>query len=248
MFIKKPYLKKHSQIAGFTAWLVNGEYVRNKINMEFPNFGQHYRFGFIPRDEFWIDHETHPNEAGFYIEHMLVEYRLMALGKDYITAFDRANTIEKRERNKSKIMRELTNGKPIKIITAIDKIHRYVLYSAGALKVWLVNGEIARDLCLIYFNSGGHDLVYDFIPENEIWIDDDITPEERKFVIVHELRERNLMKEGWGYYKNSYYDQHHPSKIHHSAHLSASIIEHECRDKPEIVDKKIEDELQKICF
>ena len=69
--------------------------------------------------------------------------------------------------------------------------------------------------------------IYNFIPANEVWIDNDITTKERKFVILHELFERALMKKG------SDYD---------SAHIKASEIEKELRLNP----KKINSELKKL--
>ncbi len=71
-----------------------------------------------------------------------------------------------------------------------------------------------RDLFYVDFTEGGHEFVYDFVPKGEVWIDNDLGPAERAFVILHELHERNLMAKGM------HYD---------SAHLSSSIIEYKCR-------------------
>ncbi|MBU4453287.1 hypothetical protein KKH24_03430, partial [Patescibacteria group bacterium] len=77
-----------------------------------------------------------------------------------------------------------------------------------------VRGELVRDIYFIDFTEGGHEFVYDFVPKTEVWIDDDITRGERKFIILHELHERALMAEG---------------KKYPEAHASASRIEHICR-------------------
>lgn len=55
--IKKPYIKKELEIAGFTVWVVDGRYIRENLNEDFNNFGQRYQFKFIPKKELWIDKE-----------------------------------------------------------------------------------------------------------------------------------------------------------------------------------------------
>jgi hypothetical protein len=57
--------------------------VRENLDEEFTNFGQHYRFHFIPINEFWLDQQHAPGEEQFFIDHLLVEYRLMRYGMDY---------------------------------------------------------------------------------------------------------------------------------------------------------------------
>jgi hypothetical protein len=38
-----------------TVRIVDGVYICGHMDEEFTNFGQHYRFKFIPKNEFWID-------------------------------------------------------------------------------------------------------------------------------------------------------------------------------------------------
>jgi hypothetical protein len=75
--LKLPYLKKSGQRGRITIWMVDGSYVRTHIDEEFTNYGQHYNFKYIPKDEFLIDQENSPDEQKFFIEHLLVEHRLM---------------------------------------------------------------------------------------------------------------------------------------------------------------------------
>ena len=72
-------------------------------------------------------------------------------------------------------------------------MHKKLLKKTDKIKIWLVNGEIIRDRLFIGFGGGGHDRVYNFIPEKEIWIDDAIPSNERNFIMIHEMRERILM-------------------------------------------------------
>lgn len=226
---KEFYIKKYIKIGKFTVWIVNGNYIRKNINEEFTNFGQHYRFNFIPKNEFWIDKEYGgDNEKGYFIEHLLVENKLMAKGMCYAKAVGIAEQAEKNERKKSETIKKELNEIFSNII--IKKIHKKLLKEySGKLKVWIVNGRIVRDLFYIDFTEGGHDKVYNFVPKNEIWIDDDLSQKERKFVFLHEIHERNLMAKGICY---------------NSAHRESSKIEHFCRLAPRETEKKIEQELK----
>jgi hypothetical protein len=74
------------------------------------------------------------------------------------------------------------------------------------MKVWLVDGKEVRrkfrkefEDTGRYFVQGGHGKVYSFIPKDEVWIDDDLSEEERKPVLLHELNELGLMRKGMSY-------------------------------------------------
>jgi hypothetical protein len=229
--IKGAYIKKFANVFGFKVWIVSGKYIRDNLDEEFTNFGQHYGFKFIPKNEFWIDKERAPGEEKYFIETMLVMNRLIGKGMKDEEAAKIADRIERRERSKSKLMRKemkikKTNGDVVKTVyrTLIKK------YSTDKLKIWLVKGEIVRDLFFLDFTEGGHDKVYSFIPKNEVWIDDDLGLEERRFVILHEVHERNLMALG---------------KKYDDAHRSSSEIEYYCRKHTKMTEKYIRRELKK---
>jgi hypothetical protein len=226
--MKKPYLKKVDQIGPLTVWVVDGRYVRKSIDEEFTNFGQHYRFRFIPSDEFWIDREHGLGEEQFFIDHLLVEHRLMAGGMTYGKALERADDVERRERRKSEIVREISRLAKKGII---ENIHLRLLKKySGTVRVWVVKGDLVRSLYFIDFTEGGHDRVYHFVPPNEVWLDDDLGSGERKLVLLHELHERHLMTLGWPYAK---------------AHRSASRIEYHCRAHPEELEADLRLEAEK---
>lgn len=88
----------------------------------------------------------------------------------------------------------------------------------NGLTVWIVNGRLVRSVFDIDFTAGGHDHVYEFVPEKEIWIDDAIIEQERSYILLHELHERNRMSEGWPYSK---------------AHAESSRLEYRCRHHPD---------------
>lgn len=55
----------------------------------------------------------------------------------------------------------------------IEKVEEH-----GDIQVWIVDGFCLRDVFDIEFTEGGHDYVYEFVPVNEIWIDDDLVEAE----------------------------------------------------------------------
>jgi hypothetical protein len=225
------YLKRLGKFSGFKVWIVDGKYIRDNIEEEFTNYGEHKMFIFIPEDEFWIDKERNPGEEKYFIDSMLVINRLMSKGISYRKALGVADRIEKRERSKSGLMKKELKIKKSKG-NILKTVYKSLIkeYSNGKIKIWVINGELVRDLFFIDFTEGGHDKVYNFIPENEVWIDDDLDLAERKFVILHELHERNLMSRG---------------KDYDHAHNSSSKIEYYCRRHPKKLDRHLRKELKK---
>ena len=217
---KPPYIKKLCDISKFSIWLVDGEYIRKNICEDFVNYDHHYHLKFIPKNEFWISKEAVSDETKYYVDHLLVEHRLMASGMSHDEASRRADAFERRERMKSEIMQKLREPRMHKE-ELLKKVRVKLLKSySGTVKVWLVSGELVRDVFYLDFAGGGHDKVYHFIPENEVWIDDDIALKERRFIIVHELHERNLMSKGmrypaghWSATEIEDFFRHHPKKL-----------------------------------
>ncbi len=228
--MNKPYEKKIQTVADFDVWFVDGKHIREKIDEEFTNFGQHFRFRFIPRHEFWIDQERTPGEEHFFVDHLLLENRLMAGGMPYDQALEKADRRELKERRKvDYIKKGLTPGLPKAEVLA--KVHKEMLkgYSQH-LNVWVADGRVVRDIFFIDYTEGGHDKVYSFIPAREVWLDDDLELRERKFVLLHEVHERFLMTQGEKYFQ---------------AHRSASHIEYHCRHHPKELDRTLAGELAK---
>lgn len=224
------HLKTLENIDDFTVWEVDGKYIRDHVNREFTNFGQHYRFPFIPVHEFWIDHECTPGETDFFINHLIVEWHLMRSGNDYDMALAAGDLIEKKERAKSAAMLKAKNEIRSLHTKIPPELYRQRLSKFTSGDVWVVSGELVRDLFFIDFTEGGHHFVYDFVPLKEVWIDDDLSVGERPFVILHELHERYLM------YKGLNYGQ---------AHRSSSIIEYKCRTNPKLLARFLREEEQK---
>jgi hypothetical protein len=100
------------------------------------------------------------------------------------------------------------------------------------LKIFQVDGPTIRNNILADFIAGGHHLVYDFIPENEIWIEYEHSVDEQRKILAHELVERMLMK-------------HHGMR-YIEAHNKANKVETQLRSSDDNPDK-ILDIFNKFC-
>jgi hypothetical protein len=212
---RMPYVERLEQRGGLSVWLVDGSYVRRNIDEEFSNFGHHYSCTAIPKDEIWLDQEGVPDEQRFFLHHARVERELMVQGKDYDTAREEADKEEREMRVRAGDVRKLHQGKkPVRA----DVVHARLWKALGnGVHVWFVKGRLVRSLYDVEFTEGGHDYVYEFVPPNEVWIDDDVHEEERSCVLFHELHERNLMAKGMDY---------------DTAHDDASKLERRYRNHP----------------
>ncbi|MDM8001069.1 MAG: hypothetical protein QUS33_14060 [Dehalococcoidia bacterium] len=215
--LKPPYIRQVDERGDLKVWVVDGSYIRGHIDEEFTNFGQHYSFPFIPSDELWLDDATETDEQQFFIDHLLVEHRLMAKGVSYDKALAAGDQAERKERRRAGDVARLTHHGQ-KLPDGRDVHKRLWKKLENGVAVWIVSGRMVRSVFDIDFTEGGHDYVYEFVPEKEVWIDDDILEPERPYVLVHELHERNRMASGWPYSK---------------AHAESSRLEYRCRHHPD---------------
>ncbi len=216
---QRPYIERIYHRRGVEAWLVDGSYIRKNIDEEFSNFGHSGSFDSIPKNEIWIDQESDPDEHRFFLAHASLERRLMCAGKDYDAARRQANKMERKMRIAAGDLRKLTKGKDL---PQPERVHSRLLKKLNnGVTVWLVDGRLVRSVFDIEFTEGGHEQVYEYVPLNEVWIDDDIHDDERGFILFHELFERRLMAGGMTYDKaherassRERYLRHHPTELH----------------------------------
>jgi predicted double-glycine peptidase len=131
---------------------------------------------FIPENEIWIDRRFRKEKA-----FLLELHRIEQLKQHWPYAKVRSYL-------KEKLCRK---GTPPDFVV---RTRRH-----GRLTLKYVRGEIVRryiDPCFIF---GGHDLVYPYVPKNEVWIDVRQDPREIPYTLFHELHERALMAKGWSY-------------------------------------------------
>lgn len=171
---------------------VDGFKIRNTID---PYFGGHYTSDYapyIPHDEIWVE------------DYLKLEINLiLSMVKTEKKFFKgRKSFAELRAYLKAKAQKK---GTPPHFILRKRR--------KGKILVVYVDGAMVRTYLDPYFVAGGHDLAYDYIPKNEVWIDAKNYPEDQPFVLVHELFERDLMAKGRDY--NSAHDFAIAEEKHH---------------------------------
>jgi len=216
-FDEKPWINKLEEIGPFSIWLVDGGWIRKYDQKEFTNFAQfrHPLFKeIIPENEFWIDQGSTPEEHQFFIEHMLYENHLQGRGMAFKKAEEEATRVEERERHRG----NPKFGQDLKRKPLIDAIELQSLGKAGNAEIFLVDGKKVRDHLDPRFCHGGHSQIYDYVPDEHIWIDDTVIPHERPYIIMHESGEYTDMAMGMEYLKS---------------HPKWSRMEWKCRHDPE---------------
>jgi len=201
---------------GYKICIVDGPLIRQNIYPEFLYGGNEQRYLFNPKGEIWIDNSISVEEYRYTVAHELNERHLMAkFGYTYSSAHDSSLKIERKMRLADLLLtKEHEEALPkvspydcdsIKEISELSdsiKLHNIYLqlYSVkDGISIWIVNGSNIRRDIYPDFGLSGNDMVYHFIPQNEIWIDAQISCEETEFSITCELKERELMAEGKGY-------------------------------------------------
>lgn len=153
---------------------VNGWNIRNTIETDFNGWGRHDSYAFIPQGELWIETYMKP-ELQFILKVCRLEHK--RAGKKFSVI-----------RKQAKKLLD-----PSVLVLATQRERK------GKLWVVWVDGATVRRKYDPYFVSGGHDLVYTYIPRNEIWIDVLAGKKEGKYTLIHELYERQLMLRGMKY-------------------------------------------------
>lgn len=237
---KKVYKKKVGDFHGYSVWYVNGYWIRNNLDRDFNNFGGNRIFAFIPKDEFWVDYENGSvSEVKYFFDSFLTIEKEIANGKSHEEAVKIADKRERTERRKSKFFKGIKRVKVReKILKRIHVKEIFGKYTEN-LKIYVVRGDLVRSLFNVDFTQGGHEKAYNFIPDEEVWIDDDLYKKEIPFVLVHELHERYLMSLGWPY--DSVGGQKVFAKKEDetgkSAHFAAEDLEFWCREHKKSVKK-----------
>lgn len=152
--------------------LVDGEKIRNSIDINFTCFGSQADYVYIPIGEFWVEHE-YKNEAEFFLAS--TQFAIKQSGKNIRAAL------------KKEFLRE---PEPLKF----KKIRGHWPKS-----VCFVDGAVVRRTLDPWFVMGGNSMVYDYVPKGQIWIDWRSPRAVWKYTIVHDMHEYSLMKKGESY-------------------------------------------------
>lgn len=182
----KRFLGRYGQ---YLAYVVDGEYVRNLSRQaeEFGNSGTHLDYPeLVPSGEIWVEDDVPAGERHFLVAGALAELRAVEAGATKDEAYESGVALQRK-------MREIESGLPNHPERHNEKPPREIYVrrpgSLPGVAVWLVDGELVRDLFRTEFLEGGHGYVYPWIPNNEIWLEDGVHPSELPFILIHEYTE-----------------------------------------------------------
>lgn len=191
--INKEFIDKYGQ---YKIYLVDGEDVRNLSlkNEEFGLSSSHLFFPkLIPKNEIWIEKHVKKTEVNLLISSEL--YKIKLINVDDVEKWEAYQKAERKKREKHQKLEK----------NEIDKnIYIKEWMKIDDMVIWLVDAEKVRKKYKSDFMEGGHDFVYNWIPDNEIWIENGLNNHEIPFIVLHELVERNMMKDD----KMKYDDAH----------------------------------------
>src|SRR3989344_830534 len=164
---------------------VNGFDVRNLHDSEFGicerrNPARAVSHAYIPEGEVWID-EAVKDETSFLLEVNDFEDRYLRSDTDF-RAF------------REVLKKEFADPESFDLKKATRRS-----YEKKGVFIREVNGGMVRKNIDPYFVLGGHHLIYQYIPDGEVWLDAKMPKEVLKYTLVHECVERALMERGANY-------------------------------------------------
>jgi hypothetical protein len=119
--LKPPRLKRLGYINGLVIYLVSGEQIRNKTDIDFTAGGSEAAYpGYIPKNEIWLDDALHVLDRIATIFHEIVERNLVLYsGIDYDDAHETAckRELEFRE----KLMKNPPKSTDLRLVTSALK-------------------------------------------------------------------------------------------------------------------------------
>lgn len=208
-----PYVRPYGNYEDLDVQLVDGKWIRDFLDGEFNNWGQPEQKKYIPAGELWIEASADPGEIEYFIGTAYREYQGMRSGEAYSIAHDAALAVEELQRYAD--------------VAQTANIRQELLNEDASVEVWLVDGRAVRDQLDADFNQGANWCAKKYVPEAEIWIDEDEAEAEYGFIELHERHEAHAMIAGHDY---------------PSAHRLASERELEARRKPELLPQMLRDE------
>jgi hypothetical protein len=179
------------------------EFTLQGTNPDFP--------GVVPSGEVWVSRRHFPREGIFLLTHALASLGTHSRGLSDDNA-DAAGMDAERAARQDLTGEEFRDGKPHRRVPdrLYEKLYTTIADPKGPIKVWLIDGMLARGWYKTDYAEGGHFVVYPWVPKGEIWLERDQDAREWPYICVHEYLELRMMRDG-----GREYDEAHPiaSKI-----------------------------------
>ncbi len=183
----------------YSVYTVNGFAVRDAAqpDEEFGNFATRDDFpDLIPEGEIWISEKLSAKEGVFFIANALAQQARQSAGGSPDCAYEDGLEVERHLREKINGI-EFRDGKPHRQVPRDIYLEPYTTLPdpEGEVRVWLVDGNLARSYYKTDYTEGGHGYVYAWVPRPEIWVEDGVDRREVPYIVSHEYLERRLMRD-----------------------------------------------------
>jgi hypothetical protein len=195
---------------GQQIWIVDGA---RAVDLLYPFFlygGNDQRYRFNPDGEVWLDNRMGLSELGYTILHELKERKLMRQrGMTYDRAHDLSIAAEEPRRLKDEKAAATREAEVLHLwencwrpsalalgSTKLHQIYRRLHCRKAGLNVWEVDGTEVRRMLDGDFAFAGHGLNNKFVPQDEIWLDMNVSIEEAWYSLVGELANHQAMVDG----------------------------------------------------
>jgi hypothetical protein len=85
----------YGELFGMQVWAINGEPIRDSIDLDFTTGGNPARYTYVPENELWVEYFFKPADFAGSLMHEFIECKLMEKKKmSYDKAHDKTNTYE----------------------------------------------------------------------------------------------------------------------------------------------------------
>ena len=92
-------VSKLIDIQGYEIWKVNGNVIRDLVDVDFVEGGNPARYRYVPSNQIWVEDNLSREDTIATAVHEIIEMELMKEGLSYGKAHDQAAEIEKQLRN-----------------------------------------------------------------------------------------------------------------------------------------------------
>lgn len=86
------------ELLGNKVYLVDGSFIRDNVDIEYTEGGNHGRYSWVPENEIWLENSHNSMDVSACALHELLESKLMSRGMSYDDAHTRASAMEKKFR------------------------------------------------------------------------------------------------------------------------------------------------------
>ena len=88
-------VKRVGTLRGMNVWIVNGEILRGRVDVDFTTGGNPARYSYVPNEDMWVEQDAKPSDSMPSLMHEFVEYTVMRkAGISNGNAHDIANVFE----------------------------------------------------------------------------------------------------------------------------------------------------------